>query len=58
MAPKKFVSAQQLSETVIESTMKTMKIENRLPEMPPHTPAFSNGSLVQLLRSHTHSPLG
>ncbi|WP_188680284.1 hypothetical protein [Subtercola lobariae] len=54
MASKKFVSARRLSETVVESTMKTMKIEGRTPITSPRVRAVGSGDLVKRLKAHSH----
>lgn len=58
MAPRKFVSAKRLSETVVESTMKTMKIEGRTPTTVPRVRMVGSGDLVKRLKAHSHRPVG
>ena len=58
MAPRKIVSAKRLSETVVESTMKTMKIEGRMPTTAPRVRVAGSGDLVKRLKAHSHRPVG
>ena len=58
MAPKKFVSAKRLNETIVESTMKTMKIEGRTPVTAPQLRTSGSGDLLKRLKAHSHRTVG
>ncbi|WP_172582191.1 hypothetical protein [Subtercola boreus] len=58
MTPKTIVSAERLNQTIIESTMKTMKIEGRLPDREPIIRIISTGNLVRVLKSHSPRSVG
>ncbi|MCS5718818.1 hypothetical protein N1027_11800 [Herbiconiux sp. CPCC 205763] len=53
MAPKTFVSIDRLKETVVRSTMMTMKIEGRVPSREPVVHYGGNTDVVARLESHS-----